>query len=254
MGCVWEFPLNTFIYKQLGWYTVYETHNPTHRDRSHAHICTLIPSLYHHGIAEQFCKRSHILMHNCAPFTCDNESKLLFISYWQPVIKQRQNPVLLSDSVFSTKRIRKLWADPRTTDVVSDYWLPVEKKHLGLYKLFANSFIRLFSQLLFHVAMKRFVVFRPARVNILPLWRLLIFSPKTKKGHFSSGKCKLDSACKANGASCYTVIYFSSCKVLSQKFKYSNMHFCQFHPPNQLQTYNKHNKTTLHTCHVTIFT
>ncbi len=41
-----------------------------------------------------------MLMHNCAPFTCDNERKMLFISYWQPVIKHNAITLFCFQTLF----------------------------------------------------------------------------------------------------------------------------------------------------------
>lgn len=86
-----------------------------------------------------------MLMHNCSPFTCGNERKLLFISYWQPVIKHNAKPLFCFWSLFLAQTtsencdqtcVQQMWICwPETESYTPGFWLQMisSRKKTSVY-------------------------------------------------------------------------------------------------------------------------
>lgn len=131
-----------------------------------------------------------MLMHNCAPFTCDNERKMLFISYWQPVIKHNAITLFCFQTLFLAQKTAE--KTPRFIQIVcKQFYLLIFPAHVSCCDEICCI----------HTCPSEYLT---------SVTSSYIFAWNKKYGHFSSGKCKLDSVYKATGASCHTGIYFKT--------------------------------------------
>ncbi len=149
-------------------------------------------------------------MHNCAPFTCDNERKMLFISYWQPVIKH--NAITLF--CFQTLFLAQTTSENCDQTYVQQMWFLIttdfqQKKNKKIQIVCKQFYLLIFPA---HVLCCDEIccIHTCPSEYLTSVTSSYIFAWNKKYGHFSSGKCKLDSVYKATGASCHAGIYFKT--------------------------------------------